>query len=211
MVYETALIKRPIRCDELVRYTINAQGHSGLKLLVKFLLLLSSISWVGCGPGAFQGRVEPAPIWVAVDLNTWVSEIDLLYQGRVIYGRGSVSNYTAIQDRRADAEQRAVQDAKVRFIDHYGRTTGQRGGEGVLDTLSWAEIATPVEGFFDPLANTQYILVAITKLRLTSALEAALRNLDEQAGSAPNSDPNKRESLMMILRNVDSLFLESPQ
>ena len=138
-----------------------------------------------------------------------MSEIDLLYQGRVIYGRGSVSNYTAIQDRRADAEQRAVQDAKVRFIDHYGRTTGQRGGEGVLDTLSWAEIATPVEGFFDPLA-TLNISCRDHQIEAHERPRNCCATLMSKLAT-PQTATLTSGGLMMILRNVDSLFLEAPQ
>ena len=154
---------------------------------------------VACGPRAFQGRFESPPEWVYSDLNSWVSPVDRARQVKVVYGRGSAKGHKLINKRRALGEAQAVQDATQRFIERFVRITGQADTRAQLKQLSWVQIALPVERFFDPRVDTQYVLVQITKASFTRELEFKLRGVSSR-------DPQSRELMTNLLSYTDKIF-----
>ena len=152
-----------------------------------------------CGSRPFQGRLESPPEWVYSDLSSWISPVDKTRQVKVVYGRGSAQGHKLIIKRRALAETQAVQDAKRRFIDRFTRITGQADAEPQLKQLSWVQIALPVERFFDPRNNVQYVLVQITKASFT-------RELEFKVQGAGSEDQESKELMMNLLKYTDQLF-----
>ena len=154
---------------------------------------------VACGTRPYQGRFESPPEWVYSDLNSWISTVDRSRQVKVVYGRGSARGHKLINKRRALAEAQAVQDATQRFIERFVRITGQEETRTQLKQLSWVQIALPIERFFDPRMDTQYVLVQITKPSFTRALEFKLRR-------GASQDAQSKEVMVNLLRHTDKIF-----
>ena len=164
-------------------------------------VIVALLSLTACGSGVFQGRLESPPEWVYSDLESWISPVEKSRQVKVVYGRGSAQGHKLINKRRALAEAQAVQDATQRFIERFVRITGQTEASSQLKQLSWVQIALPIERFFDSRANTQYVLVQITKASFTRELEFKLR-------SSASQDPQSQELMVKLLRHTDKIFTD---
>ena len=154
-----------------------------------------------CGPRAFQGKLDPLPEWTFADLDQWQSPIDH-QTGSVIYGRGEEQNETLIANRRARADSKAVEDARLRFSRRCLKVAAlsSLSDDRSLAIISWAELALPVERFFDPVKNVQHVLVQITRERFAFYLQNKLK-------SARSSED--RAKLELLLRSTEELFTDT--